>query len=68
MQHLMQEDKHLFISTLAEKYHMEKGTTIKELLMSTLVDLEDMTEKPKGVHNINTKLFSISFHFHSFAL
>ena len=29
--------------------------------MSTLVDLVDMTEKPEGVHKINTKLFSISF-------
>ena len=29
--------------------------------MSTLVDLVDMIEKPKGVHKINTKLFSISF-------
>ena len=28
--------------------------------MSTLVDLVDMTEKPEGVHRINTKLFSIS--------
>ena len=29
--------------------------------MSTLIDFVDMTEKPEGVHNINTKLFSISF-------
>ena len=29
--------------------------------MSTLVDLMDMTEKPEGVHKINTKLFSVSF-------
>ena len=29
--------------------------------MSTLVDLVDMTEKPEGVHKINTKQFSISF-------
>ena len=29
--------------------------------MSTLEDLADMTEKPEGVHNITTKLFSISF-------
>ena len=29
---------------------MESGTTIK-----------DITEKPEGVHNINTELFSISF-------
>ena len=29
--------------------------------MNTLVDLVDMIEKPKGVHKINTKLFSISF-------
>ena len=29
--------------------------------MSTLVDLVDITEKPEGVHKINTKLFSISF-------
>ena len=29
--------------------------------MNTLVDRVDMIEKPEGVHNINTKLFSISF-------
>ena len=29
--------------------------------MSTLVDLVDMTEKPEGVHNINSELFSVSF-------
>ena len=29
--------------------------------MSSLVDLVDMTEKPEGVCNINTKLFSTSF-------
>ena len=29
--------------------------------MSTLVGLVDMTEKPEGVHKINTKLCSISF-------
>ena len=29
--------------------------------MSTRVDLVDMIEKPEGVHNINTTLFSISF-------
>ena len=29
--------------------------------MSTLVDLVDMTEKPKDVHNISTKLFSLLF-------
>ena len=29
--------------------------------MSTLVDLVDMTDKPESVHNINAKLFSISF-------
>ena len=29
--------------------------------MSTPVDLVDMIEKPEGVHNINTKLFFISF-------
>ena len=29
--------------------------------MSTFVDPVEMTEKPKGVHNIKTKLFSISF-------
>ena len=32
-----------------------------DVTMSTLVDLVDMTEKPEGVHKINTKLFSISF-------
>ena len=49
-----------------EKDHMERGTAIKELpqpdvSVSTLVDLVDMTEKPEGVRNINTKLFSILF-------
>ena len=29
--------------------------------MSTLVDFMDMIEKPEGVYNINTRLFSISF-------
>ena len=29
--------------------------------MSTPVDLVDMIEKPQGVHNTNTKLFSILF-------
>ena len=29
--------------------------------MSTLVHIVDMIQKPEGVHNINTKLFSISF-------
>ena len=29
--------------------------------MSILVDLVDMTEKPEGLHNIITKLSSISF-------
>ena len=44
---------------------MERGTTMRapqpDVSMSTLVDLVDMIEKPEGVHNINTKLFSISF-------
>ena len=30
-------------------------------VISTLVDFVDMIEKPKDVHKINTKLFSISF-------
>ena len=29
--------------------------------MSTLVNLVDMIERPEGIHNINTNLFSISF-------
>ena len=29
--------------------------------MSTLVDIVDIIEKPEGVHNINTRLFAISF-------
>ena len=29
--------------------------------MSILLDLVDMNEKPESVHNINTKVFSISF-------
>ena len=47
-----------------KKDNMEKGTTRApqpDVTMSALVDLVDMTEKPEGVHKINTKLFSVSF-------
>ena len=43
------------------KRHYNKRAPQPDVTMSTLVDLEDMTEKPEGVHKINTKLFSISF-------
>ena len=41
--------------------HYNKRAPQLDVTMSTPVDLVDMTEKPEGVHNINTKLFSISF-------
>ena len=41
--------------------HYNKRAPQPNVAMSTLVDLVDMTEKPEGVHKINTKLFSISF-------
>ena len=43
------------------KRHYNKRTPQPDATTSTLVDLVDMIEKPEGVHNINTKLFSISF-------
>ena len=43
------------------KRHYNKRAPRPDVAMSTLVDLVDMTEKPEGVHKINTKLFSISF-------
>ena len=43
------------------KRHYNKRVPQPDVTMSTLVDLVDMIEKPEGVHNINTKLFSISF-------
>ena len=43
------------------KKHYNKRAPQPDVTMSTLVDLVDMTEKPESVHNINTKLFSISF-------
>ena len=43
------------------KRHYSKRAPQPDVTMSTLVDLVDMTEKPEGVHSINTKLFSISF-------
>ena len=43
------------------KRHYNKRAPQPDVAMSTLVDLVDMTEKPERVHNINTKLFSISF-------
>ena len=33
----------------------------RDVTMSTLVDLVDNTERSEGVHNISTKLFSVSF-------
>ena len=44
-----------------EKRHYNKRAPQPDVTMSTLVDLVDMTEKPEGVHKINSKLFSISF-------
>ena len=41
--------------------HYNKRAPQPDGTMSTFVDLVDMIEKPEGVHNINTKLFSISF-------
>ena len=43
------------------KRHYNKRTPQPDATTSTLVDLVDMIEKPEGVHNISTKLFSISF-------
>ena len=43
------------------KKQYNKGAPQPDVSISTLVDLVDMTEKPEGVYNINTKLFSISF-------
>ena len=43
------------------KRHYNKRASQPDVSMSTLVDLVDMTEKPEGVNNTNTKLFSISF-------
>ena len=43
------------------KRHYKKRAPQPDVTMSTLVDLVDMTEKPEGVHKINTKLFFISF-------
>ena len=42
------------------KRHYDIRAPQPDVAMSTLVDLVDMTEKPEGVHKINTKLFSIS--------
>ena len=43
------------------KKHYNKRAPQPDVAMSTLVDLVDMTEKPEGVHKINTNLFFISF-------
>ena len=43
------------------KRRYNKRAPQPDVTMSTLVDLVDVTEKPEGVHKINTKLFSISF-------
>ena len=45
------------------KGHYNKRAPQPDVTMCTFVDLVDMTEKPEGVHTINTKLssFSISF-------
>ena len=43
------------------KRHYNKRAPQPDVAMSTLVDLVDITEKPEGVHKINTELFSISF-------
>ena len=43
--------------------NLDSGNMLSILssVISTLIDLVDMIEKPKDVHKINTKLFSISF-------
>ena len=43
------------------KKHYSKRDPQPDITISSLVDRVDMTEKAEGVHNINTKLFSISF-------
>ena len=43
------------------KRHYNERVPQPYVAMSTLVDLVDITEKPEGIHKINTKLFSISF-------
>ena len=43
------------------KRHYNKRAPQPDVTMSTLVDLVDMTEKPEGVHKINSKLVSVSF-------
>ena len=43
------------------KRHYNKRTPQPDVVMSTLVDLVNMTEKPEVVHKINNKLFTISF-------
>ena len=43
------------------KRHYNIRAHQSHVTMSTLVDLVDIIEKPEDVHNINTKLFSISF-------
>ena len=41
--------------------HHNKRAPQPDVTMSSLIDLVDIIEKPEGVHNINTKLFSILF-------
>ena len=43
------------------KIHYNKRAPQPGVTMSAFVDLVDMIKKPEGVHNINTKLFFISF-------
>ena len=43
------------------KRHHNKRAPQPDMNMSTLVDFMNIIEKAEGVHNINTKLFSISF-------
>ena len=41
--------------------HYNRRALQPDVTINNLVDLVDMIEKPEGVHNINTKFFSISF-------
>ena len=43
------------------KMHYNNRAPQPDVSTSTLVDLVNIIEKPEGVHNINTKLFCISF-------
>ena len=56
------EQKYLTkIDKKIEDIEIEADINLWHVTTSTPVHLVDMIKKPKGVHNINTKLFSISF-------